>query len=37
MVTKTPTDFIDLVSNFDPGNDNQKKELDSVNAPKNSS
>ena len=30
MVTKTPTDFIDLVSNFDPGNDNQKKELENI-------
>ena len=30
MVTKKPTDFIDLISNFDPGNNNQKKELENI-------
>ena len=30
MVTKTPTDFISLISNFDPGNDKQKKQLENI-------
>ena len=30
MVTKKSTDFIDLISNFDPGNNNQKKELENI-------
>ena len=30
MVTKSPMDFINLISNFDPESDNQKKELESI-------
>ena len=30
MVTKSPTDFINLISNFDPGSDNQKKQLETI-------
>ena len=30
MVTKNPIDFINLISNFDPESDNQKKELESI-------
>jgi len=30
MVTKTPTDFINLISNFDPGNSDQKKQLENI-------
>ena len=30
MVIKTSTDFINLISNFDPVNDNQKKQLENI-------
>ena len=30
MVAKTPTDFINLISNFDPGNHDQKKQLENI-------
>ena len=30
MVTKTPKDFINLISNFDPENDNQKKQFENI-------
>ena len=30
MVTKSPSDFINLISNFDPASGGQKRELENI-------